>query len=73
MRNNGTLKFTLYHMNYIFVETWFYFKLSYTMITQEDFNNTHLLPLYTPDKGTKHQAWIVATQMSKVWKYDDIE
>ena len=56
MRNNGSLKFIPDHTNYFLVETWGAFKLSYTMITQEDFNNIHLIPLSLPDKSINHQA-----------------
>ena len=56
MVKNGTHKFTQDHMNYLLVETWGAFKISYTIITQEDFNNIHLLTLSLPDKVTNHQA-----------------
>ena len=45
MRQHGTLKLTLSHMNYVLVETWESFKLSSTKITQKDFKKTRLLPL----------------------------
>ena len=73
IRKHGNLKFTPDHMNDILVENWEYFKLPSAIITQEAFKKTHLLPLYPPDKGTKHQACLAATQTPNGKKADDVE
>ena len=63
MRNPGTLKFTLPHMNYVIVETWEDFKLSSATIAQKYFKKTLLLPLYPPDKEKNYQAFLAVTQI----------
>ena len=65
MRKHGTLKFIPDHMNVILVETWEDFKITPTLINQEDFNKTHLLPLSTPDKDTHHKYCLTYNQTSK--------
>ena len=61
MRHHGTLKFTPAHMNYVPVETWEAFKLSYVTITQEYFRMTHI----SPPLPTRH--WHQLTSLS--WWY----
>ena len=56
MEHHGNLKFTPSCMNSVLVETWEAFKISSTTITQKDFKNTHLLPLYPHDIRKNHQA-----------------
>ena len=73
MRNNGTLKFMVAHMNDSLDETWEAFKLSSTTITQETFKKTHILPLYLPEKGTNHQACLADTQSSNSQNFDEME
>ena len=56
MRNHGTLKFILPHMNNILVETWVAFKLSSVTITHKYSKNTHILTLTPPEKCTKSSS-----------------
>ena len=72
-REHGTLKFTLSHMNAFLFETREYLKMSSDFITQDDFKNIQLTPLYPPDQDKNHQALIKATQIPKGWKAYGIE
>ena len=72
MRNHGTLKFILTHMNSAIIETWEAFNLSYATTTQKSFKKTHLLPLSPPYKGTNRQACFAGTQMTNRDKSDYI-
>ena len=72
MRKHGDFKFTPAHMNYVLVEKWEAFKISSAKITQEALKNTRLIPLYSTDKDTNHQACFVDTQTPKGQKADEI-
>ena len=70
-RDNGTLKFSPPHMNYVLVETW---KLSnyHLRITQKYFKKTNIITLSPPDIGTNHQVCLTCTKQSNIEKTDDI-
>ena len=72
MLYHGNLKFSPPHMNSVLVETWEDFKPSSTKIVQKYSNETHLTPLSPPDIGKNHQACLVCTQQSNLYKVDDI-
>ena len=48
IRNHGTLKFTLTHINYFLVVTWEAFKILSATITKNYFKKTHIPPLSPP-------------------------
>ena len=73
MRNHVTLKFMPSNINSVLVKTWESFKLSFAKITQEDFNNIHIWPLFSTHKGVNHQACLAATQMYNDQKLNDIK
>ena len=70
--NHGTLKFKPSNKNAIVVETWEAFKLSSETISQETFENTHLLPLSPPEKFMNHQACLADNQTPNSSKADEI-
>ena len=59
-------------MNYVLVDTWEAFKLSYATITYSNFKKTNLFPLYPLYIDTNHQACLAGTQQSNREKVDDI-
>ena len=58
-------------MNAVMVETWVYFKLSYSSIAKDTFKKTHLLPLYPTDQDTHSKALLVDNQMAKEQKAEE--
>ena len=59
-------------MNSILVETWEGFKLSSTIITQNAFNKTHLVPISPTDIDTNHQDFLSGTKQQNRQKADEI-
>ena len=59
-------------MNYVLVDTWEAFKLSYATITYSNFKKTNLFPLYPLYIDTNHQACLAGTQQSNKEKSDEI-
>ena len=73
IRKYETLKCTKDHMNYILVETWEYFRLSSSTITQEYIKKKNIIPLSQPEKGKNNHDFLADTQTSKAQKADETE
>ena len=58
----GNTRFQPHHMNYVMVETWEAFTVSYGNIIRDTFAKTNLLPLSPPDMITNTQASVASVQ-----------
>ena len=64
MLTYGTARFQPHHMNYVLVETWEAFTVSYGNIIKDSFAFSHLLPLSPTNMITNTQACVASVQTS---------
>ena len=70
--NYGTTKFSPHHMNFVLVEAWDDFRMSYGNTIRQIFATKKLLPLRPPNLTTNTQVCAASIQVSSGAKAEEI-